>query len=276
MTFEDVRSELITVLENYLNTVYESSEKAEIPIIRNMHKNISQLGTEWNQILKQKLQRNLYMTSFFTHQYPQVEFYNGTKCCEIGDLLYIHLDVLKSGEVNKQSLLLQAKVTNPCNKNENQKELYTTWPEITFRVPNNGGTFNVLPKKSHDGARYLIINNEIEDLSPINRFQTDNTYDLTKGSRSFINELVDLLDFKSGRALEKDTWSNTIEVVEKYATENIYGQKDPLPRKNQLLFIDHDKGRFKKPLSYIESDSGLLVILMVTADNPIQLEAGTN
>lgn len=272
MKIENVRSELITVLKDYLATIYDLSNKTELSIIQNMHKYINLLGADWSRIFKQELQSNLYMTSFFTHQYPQVEFHDGTKCCEMGDLLYIHLDVPKNKEIIEQSLLLQAKVTNNKNKNENQKELYTTWPKITFRVPNHGGTFDVLPKESHNGARYLIINNEIGNLPTIDRFRTDNTYNLTTDSRSFADELVDLLDFRSGRPLEGDPWSNAIEVIIKYATQNTYGRQVPLQRKKQLLFIDHDKGRFRKPLYYTDSNSGLLVILIVTADNPIQLE----
>ncbi|PFJ08898.1 hypothetical protein [Bacillus thuringiensis] len=83
------------------------------------------------------------------------------------DLLYIHLNVPKNKEIIEQFLLLQAKVTNNKKKIENQKELFTTWSKITFMVTNDGGTIDALPKESHNGARYLIINKEIENL-PIN------------------------------------------------------------------------------------------------------------
>ncbi|WDQ32183.1 hypothetical protein PTQ21_28020 [Paenibacillus marchantiae] len=278
MNIVTYRKSLIMATENYLTDVFENTLKKEVPIIRSMHSELHKLGDKWETILSENF-RHFHMTSFFTHGHPQVAFEHGTKRCEMGDLLYIHFDILKDGTVNKNSLLLQAKVTSTNDKNEKQKELYTTWPKFEFVIPPSSSSFDVQPKDSHSGARYLIIDNETCGLNTTNRFKTDKTYEITNDANAFTEELVDFLDANSGygRQLkdlcDNDEWTNALKVVEDYAANHGYSQNAPMKRKKDILFFVHAEKTFRQRFVFDQDNiDGMLVVLIFTSEVPIQSE----
>jgi hypothetical protein len=106
------------------------------------------------------------LSSVFCHGSPLVTF-DGmirTSSCEIGDLLIIHLNRSRYGEVTRNALLYQAKVSSdqPCKLRPDgldQLSLYTKWPKFKYVKPGvlNGMQRDVTPKSPHLGAQYMLI-----------------------------------------------------------------------------------------------------------------------
>lgn len=111
-------------------------------------------------------------TGVFCHQSPMVKFTLKGKRerCELGDLLLIHSHTDKAGVVQRNALLLQAKMTEPSVRKkaipkaeQHQLGLYQHWPIITYDM--SGGTLNgkkrlISPQSRHAGAQYLLIDSD--------------------------------------------------------------------------------------------------------------------
>lgn len=165
------------------------------------------------------------VTGIFCHQSPKVDI-GEKKSPEIGDLLLIYIHTDKYGNKKLNSLLLQAKVTREAvskvpHSDKHQLKLYAEWPKFTYKYgPLKGESRDIQPKTLHDGAQYLLIDD-------------DPTYGLAGHPFTFpmgcavpnktlcldndlATELVDFLKFKSGRAFEEnpditnDDWTKLI------------------------------------------------------------------
>ena len=106
------------------------------------------------------------VSSVFCHQKPEVKFISGTERCELGDILIVHRHIDSSGRIRNNALLLQAKIASTVvhrisKSEQHQLKLYQEWPEFEYIRSGkllNGQIRNVLPKLSHLGAQYLLIN----------------------------------------------------------------------------------------------------------------------
>ncbi len=106
---------------------------------------------------------SLSMASVFCHNKPTVGFKAGA--CELGDILFVHRHLSRSGNATNQSLLLQAKMTDrqettiSSSGDRVQLSLYTDWPEFEYVRSGslNGEKRDVTPKTPHAGAQYLLV-----------------------------------------------------------------------------------------------------------------------
>ncbi|WP_146128415.1 hypothetical protein [Burkholderia gladioli] len=109
----------------------------------------------------------------FCHQSPMVKFTAPTPKarCELGDILFVHIHQGTSGSVQRNALLLQAKMTDPSaprltvpTSEQHQLFLYQHWPTFTYDMK-NGGTLHgksrtVTPHNRHAGAQYLLVDSD--------------------------------------------------------------------------------------------------------------------
>lgn len=113
-------------------------------------------------------------TGVFCHQSPMVKFkHNGTNFrCELGDVLFVHIHKDKAGFVQRNALLLQAKMTESSvlskaipAAEQHQLALYQHWPKFTYDM--KGGSLHakhrtVTPQSRHSGAQYLLIDKGLQ------------------------------------------------------------------------------------------------------------------
>lgn len=111
-------------------------------------------------------------TGVFCHQSPMVRFKHASKSqrCELGDILFVHIHRDKAGFVQRNALLLQAKMTEPSviqksipKAEQHQLALYQYWPTFTYDMkggPLNGKSRTVSPHVRHPGAQYLLIDSD--------------------------------------------------------------------------------------------------------------------
>jgi hypothetical protein len=131
-----------------------------IPIISKM----------WKSILK-PYNINISIASVFCHQTPKVHFNGMIKnSCELGDILIAHIHNNNNGDVFRNAILYQSKVSSkqpyPLKSSElDQLSLYYSWPEFEYVNSGklSGEIRNVLPKMPHTGAQYMLI----DDRSPM-------------------------------------------------------------------------------------------------------------
>ena len=55
---------------------------------------------------------HLSLASVFCHQTPKVKYAGQRKSCELGDLLIVHVHAKQSGEIQRNALLYQAKMSS--------------------------------------------------------------------------------------------------------------------------------------------------------------------
>ncbi|WP_045521368.1 hypothetical protein [Neobacillus niacini] len=242
----NLRERLIEKAATYFSDVYNKCQEnvgagkvSEKEIIIKMHEEFETLSNAW----KTETNNRVFMTSFFTHLQPQVVEViqdsagpkDAKKGCEIGDILVIHVEMDQSGFPSSNSLLYQVKVTDTSYKDfEIQEKLYTEWPLFRFKNPYSEETYNVVDEPgAHEGARFLEIHNEIKDVD----YPSKNRYrvNLPNGSieeSSFIEQIVDIIQFKEGRKIITDTttpalpidqsWTETVHKVIDYAHAKKY------------------------------------------------------
>lgn len=161
---------------------------------------VADLAVQLPAQLPSRLQRHLPssigldMTSVFCHQSPKVTYagmqqINQRSSCEIGDILLVHFDQHVSGQVDRQALLLQAKMIGAFphalpKADLHQFHLYDQWPVFSYVSP---GTLSAQanPSRSvarsgiHPGSRYLAIDptggpqqalpfHSVEPVQPLN------------------------------------------------------------------------------------------------------------
>jgi hypothetical protein len=104
----------------------------------------------------------LKITSVFCHGRPEVQHAAGT--CELGDLLLAHFHTDSSGNTERKSLLLQAKMSASTihtlgTGDRIQLGLYTGWGSFKYTRTSglSGQRRSVTPYQSHPGAQYLLI-----------------------------------------------------------------------------------------------------------------------
>jgi len=190
------------------------------------------LGEAWRALFKsEKIEFSIF--SVYCHQTPKVSYQGGTKSCEIGDILFVHVHRNKQSYYYNNSLLYQVKLSSkqPYNipiADRHQLVLYQSWPEFIYVNSGhflNGQKRNIMPKLPHSGAQYLLIDDRppIHPASGLMNFK--NTYPIGScmpapvlyDHSSLENELFDFLIFKSGRpfrgirqAQTESGWSRVI------------------------------------------------------------------
>lgn len=171
------------------------------------------------------------VTGIYCHQKPIVNI-DESKNPELGDLLFVYIHTDARGVMRYNSLLFQAKKSRNVNtrvsaSDQHQLKLYTEWPAFTYLRAGrlNGKKRNVLPKTMHDGAQYLLIDDDpetglagYEGTFPMG---CATPAELLCLNADLATELVDFLKFKAGRAFEalpnqtEDDWTKMIwEVLE--------------------------------------------------------------
>ncbi|MEH3082078.1 hypothetical protein [Bacillus paranthracis] len=257
------KEELVLETNKVLNKkLYEVRDKNEPHIVTHLAKNIAELNHCWLSILNDD-KNNTYkyisklimrhteitVSSVFVHQRPYLKFNNGKDHqCEIGDILFLHLLGNQWGSQQMQSILFQAKKVKSnthylVNDELTQLYLYEKWPPFNWKYPKayktDGAYRNILPKESHEGGRYLMIN------TSENKFMTSSAKKQLEAEKSLGLEIIELLNFMSGKKVHRkdeddkvnnvdNDWSKVIKEiyrigVSKPAKLKSYG-KPPVPR----------------------------------------------
>ncbi|MGU3354053.1 hypothetical protein ACLBWW_20195 [Bacillus sp. M5A3_1b] len=268
---DHLRTELFLSAVDYFNAVYKNAGSTqETAIVKSMHKNFLDLKREWEGIYDRYTSKKLFMFSNFTHGHPRIKRIGTHQGCELGDLMFIHIDYNTDGSCMERALLYQVKTTSGDSKNEEQDILYSKWPEFKFTIPDIPKYYDVKPKQPHKGARYLYVENTKHGLDAKDRYRTKELRDDTN-NLCFIEELVDLLSPNdlSGRLLNDDTgWKDTINVVKDYCSTKNY--KGAGSRTLGLLRVN-ESVQFPIVLNN-SNDDGMLIVYLITANNISLLE----
>lgn len=195
----------------------------EVKMLDAMHRDISDLGIEWNKILASTpTALKITMDSYFIHQTPKVS-YTGIKktSIEFGDVLYLYTETDNKNYKRETALLMQAKVYEDKKVDTHQLTLYTDWPTFWFHTKNiNTSCFNVVSTpQPHPGGRYLLLDDSTKN--PDFASTVTPTHGLKANIRDnyLERELVGLLQFSNGREL-LGHWGTAIKSVENYVKAN--------------------------------------------------------
>ncbi|HDR7736660.1 TPA: hypothetical protein QCX99_003886 [Bacillus thuringiensis] len=196
----------------------------EVPMLDAMHRDIRDLGIEWNKILASTQHPpKITMDSYFIHQTPMVSYTGIQKTSiEFGDVLYLYTETDNITYKKEMSILMQAKVFKNKKVNPDQLKLYTDWPTFKFYTQNiHSANFNVVPTpQPHPGGRYLILDDSSKNkvfastVTPTQGMKANRQHDNLLGY-----ELAGLLEFSNGRELLGD-WGTGIKAVENYVKLN--------------------------------------------------------
>lgn len=250
---EEVRSELINTafcyFENKLNGI-----SGEINMLDAMHRDINDLGNDWNKILASTPSAFKFsINSYFIHQTPKVS-YNGINktSIEFGDVLYLYTETDNKNHKRENALLMQAKVYENKKVDAHQLTLYTDWPTFWFHTQNiHTSSFNVVSTpQPHLGGRYLLLDDSTKNedfastVTPVQGMKANHQPD------SYIErELVGLLDFSNGRELLGD-WGTAIKAVEKKVRANKKTFRGTLRSKPLLYTLYNKSTTFQTPNSH--------------------------
>lgn len=158
-------------------------------------------------------------TGVFCHQSPMVKFKHGGSNfrCELGDIMFVHIHKDKSGHIQRNALLLQAKMTEPSvekktipTSEQHQLSLYQNWPEFIYDMKGgalNGRSRKVTPQFRHTGAQYLLIDSASHFSAPL---PPSGEYPMAiwmaetplHTSLTFGSALFDFLSMSSGRIFD--------------------------------------------------------------------------
>jgi len=188
------------------------------------------------------------VSSVFCHQRPMVEFVGSTDRCELGDILFVHQHRGGDGSFRHNALLLQAKMSAEIEQSISasnelvQLKLYQDWPKFKYyrTLGLSGQSRDVVPKKSHLGAQYLLIDNSgrYSAHSGIIGFPGTHCMAVCSASRhlhayySLADELVDFLLSASGRLFyrkwepEFSNWSQVVWDILSYAKAATFNRKN--------------------------------------------------
>ena len=169
------------------------------------------------------------LAAVYCHQTPKVRFSGMQKsCCEVGDLLLVHAHTPRDGPTIRNALLLQAKASSHqpyavAGKETDQLALYRDWPRFMYHEspPLSGQERDVLPKCSHPGAQYILIDDRPPQDARSGLLAFSGTYPVgvcmpdafLHDHNPFEREFVDFLRLRSGRAFlgraeaQNDGWS---------------------------------------------------------------------
>ncbi len=119
-------------------------------------------AADWRQIL-QRHGVQLAAASVFCHARPIVDTGDWTDP-ELGDILFVHRHEDARGNVRRNALLFQAKVSSSQphaigKKERHQLRLYQGWPDFKYVTPGSlkGEDRQIQPKRWHRGGQYLQI-----------------------------------------------------------------------------------------------------------------------
>lgn len=194
--------------------------KGEVSMLKNIHKDIANLGKELDMILQNNsIGFNISICSNFIHQTPRVAYTNlkTKKYIEFGDILYLYSEI-DSGNIKRETaLLMQAKVFEDKKVDSNQLALYETWPEFWYypsqKYPD---TFNLkLFSHPHDGGRYLLLDDSLNNSAFGATMTPEKNLKANQFDNYIENELVGLLEFKRGKMFLNDDWEKAIENLRK-------------------------------------------------------------
>ncbi|SIR68477.1 hypothetical protein SAMN05878482_10526 [Peribacillus simplex] len=219
---EEIRSDLIRKTLHFFRDKLNGLS-GEVKMLDAMHRDISDLGTDWNNVLASTpTALKISMDSYFIHQTPKVS-YTGIKktSIEFGDVLYLYTETDNKNYKRETALLMQAKVYEDKKVDAHQLKLYTDWPTFWFQTQSiHASRFNVVTTpQPHLGGRYLLL----DDSTKNNEFASSVTP--TPGLRAnmhdnFIErELVGLLEFSHGRELLGD-WGTAIKAAGNHVKVN--------------------------------------------------------
>lgn len=184
------------------------------------------------EILLRPSRIQVSILGIYCHQTPKVKFNNMHKTsCEIGDILFCHFHRDRRGEIRRNSLLFQTKVTSHQpyyipKKEGDQLSLYSHWPEFYYiSGPLKNENINVTPHTIHRGAQYLLIDEKSPDDPSSGLMGLKGTYPIgvcmpdsvLLNHAPFEKELVDFLLCLSGRTIierndsrKENGWSQMI------------------------------------------------------------------
>lgn len=129
---------------------------------------------------------NVASVGVFSHQSPMVEYHDGAniKRCELGDILICHFHTNAYGQVSRNAMLFQTKISNNIslniNQNDTQLKLYSEWPTYTYYRSGqlNGQIRSLKPSQAHQGAQYMIIHNADPRISKFKNSPYINPYSI--------------------------------------------------------------------------------------------------
>ena len=191
---------------------------------------VKEFSCKFEGILRDEFpDENFRVGGCFIHQKPLAEFCDrllSKKSPEIGDLLIVYKRIRNSG-ITYNALLLQAKrlkigdiYEHKIGQNEqHQLLLYTKWPKFIYRRAGdrlNGRERSIIPKTITSGAQYLLIDENGTSCHPYwdTMFWCAMPADVFVASKSFALQLLDFIEFQTGRSfvkdVPKDSWSQMI------------------------------------------------------------------
>lgn len=171
-------------------------------------------------------QAKFSVTGIYCHQRPIVDI-NESNSPELGDILFVYIYTDRKGKTKRNSLLLQAKMSQKeshyvPSTEMHQLKLYMEWPDFSYKKAGalTGVSRSVQPKAIHDGAQYLLIDDHpVTGLAgsvgtfPMGCAIPDRTLQLND---DLTNELLEFMKFKAGRSFEedknrtKDDWTQVV------------------------------------------------------------------
>lgn len=188
------------------------------------------------------------VSSVFCHQRPMVEFVRSKDRCELGDILFVHQHRGADGSFRHNALLLQAKMSAEIEHSISasnelvQLTLYRNWPEFEYyrTLGLSGQSRDVVPKTSHLGAQYLLIDDSdrYSAHSGMLGFPGSHCMAVCAVSNplhayySLADELVDFLLTGSGRLFyrkwepEFSDWSQVVWDILSYAKAATFNRKN--------------------------------------------------
>ncbi|MDK8643792.1 hypothetical protein [Niallia taxi] len=212
----------------------------EVKMLDAIHRDISDLGDEWNKILASTpASLKITIDSYFIHQTPKVS-YTGIKktCIEFGDVLYLYTETDNKNNKRETALLMQAKVYENKKVDTHQLKLYTDWPTFWFHTQSiHKSGFNVVSiPQPHPGGRYLLLADSGKNSDFASTVTPRNGLKANIHDNYLERELVGLLQFSNGRELLGDDWETAIKSIEKYVKVNGKTFKGTL-RGQPLLYV---------------------------------------
>lgn len=216
---------------------------------------IPMLSKYWSKVLKPN-KIDMSLSSVYCHQTPKVNFDGMSKTsCELGDLLIAHFHKNKNGDIFRNAILYQAKVSSQQpyklkNNEMDQLSLYYSWPEFKYVNSGkglNGKTRNVLPKMPHTGAQYLLIDDRLPTDAESGYMGIPGTYIVGScmpsqklyDHSSFEYELLNFLLLRTGRSFfdidyPHDDWSNIVWDLLKVGLNKAYKRKHLSGNRTQI------------------------------------------
>ncbi len=191
---------LVSMIEAWNNCRIRGDEPEEPDIVASLVLNGTKIiENEWRNVFNSAGIR-IAVTGIYCHQTPKVNF-SGMKrnSCELGDLLWCHVHSDIDGNVIRNAILYQAKISADQphrlrGNDEDQLRLYSTWPAFTYVTPYTlkGQSRHVRPSAPRRGAQYLLIDDRPPESLESGILGSPGTYPI--GSCITSNPIIDHCD----------------------------------------------------------------------------------